>query len=318
MEDKLLIRDRYRGFGIFDKVELRGIMPDNSFYIRPVSPGLEEREYDGNLLLKTDLERLLILNITGMENYIAGVVQTEGGEGNLPEYYKTQAIICRTYTFGHIQRHEGEGFNLCDGVHCQAYKGRCSHESIIYSGTIQTSDLVIIDQDSTLITAAFHSNCGGMTASSKSVWLSDKPYLQPVRDPFCTNHKNSIWQFKISLDDWLNYLIRNGVAGERINSRELSFRQDVRKEYYIVSGVKIPFSKIREDWNLRSSFFDIGISGTEVILEGRGYGHGVGLCQEGAMEMAQSGKNYNTIITFYYRGVSVVEYSTLGNLSGER
>ena len=67
----------------------------------------------------------------------------------------------------------------------------------------------------------------------------------------------------------------------------------------------IPFRKIRDDWKLRSSFFSVRVEGNYIILDGKGYGHGVGLCQEGAMEMALKGKTHQEIIDIYYQDIKI-------------
>ena len=69
----------------------------------------------------------------------------------------------------------------------------------------------------------------------------------------------------------------------------------------------MPLTTIRSDLNLRSTFFSVFVNGDSVILKGRGYGHGVGLCQEGAMEMASKGFSYRDIISFYYSGVIITD-----------
>ena len=68
---------------------------------------------------------------------------------------------------------------------------------------------------------------------------------------------------------------------------------------------------MRSDFKLRSTFFSVYKSGDEVILCGRGFGHGVGMCQEGASEMARKGYNYQQVIQFYYKGVNIVPITTL-------
>ena len=69
----------------------------------------------------------------------------------------------------------------------------------------------------------------------------------------------------------------------------------------------LPFKKIRFDFNLRSSYFSVIDKGSNILFQGRGYGHGVGLCQDGAMEMAIEGKSFEQIIHFYFTGVSIVK-----------
>ena len=83
------------------------------------------------------------------------------------------------------------------------------------------------------------------------------------------------------------------------------FSQEHRKSDYRTGNFFMPLRLIRNDLSLRSTFFSVTVSGDSVILDGRGYGHGVGLCQEGAMAMASKGFTYRQIIGFYYTGVRI-------------
>ena len=285
---------------------MTGINDDAAFKVNPVIPALEEREYDGDIIVSFDINRLLLVNKVRVEQYLAGVVLSEGGPGGLPEYYKAQAILCRTYLYKHINKHIEEGFSLCDGVHCQVYKTRGSQIKDITTAINETAGLVIVDGNSELITAAFHSNCGGQTTNSKDVWLKFFPYFQSIKDPYCQNGNNSNWTRIISVEEWLNYLKENGYSGNDVNSVSFEFKQPVRKTHYIVDDFILPLIKIRNDWNLKSSFFNVNYQDNQIVLKGKGYGHGVGLCQEGAMEMARQGKNFRQIIDFYFRDVRII------------
>jgi stage II sporulation protein D len=87
----------------------------------------------------------------------------------------------------------------------------------------------------------------------------------------------------------------------------LNFSQLSRAAVYRAGTFTLPLRQIRTDLNLRSSFFSLKVEGDSVILKGRGYGHGVGLCQEGAMVMASKGFDYKQIIDFYYTGVRITD-----------
>lgn len=287
---------------------MTGIENDATFKVNPVIPVLEEREYDGDFVASFDINRILLVNHVQIDRYLAGVVLTEGGPGGLPEYYKTQAILCRTYLFKHINNHNGEGFNLCDGVHCQAYKTRGSQNKRIIKALNETSGLVIVDRNSELITATYHSNCGGQTSNSDDVWLKYYPYLKSINDPYCRRGNNGTWKGTISVEQWLNYLRENGYKGNIVNQASFKFSQPVRKTHYWIDDFSLPLKKIRNDWDLRSSFFNIDFEDNQLVFKGKGYGHGVGLCQEGAMEMAHKNKNYSQIISFYYQDVKIKKF----------
>ena len=89
---------------------------------------------------------LKVRNEVELENYVAGVVEMEAGSNHTLEYYKVQAIICRTYALSNLRRHETERYNLCDNVHCQVYKGNNRLNQQITEATLQTKNLVLVDK----------------------------------------------------------------------------------------------------------------------------------------------------------------------------
>lgn len=300
-----------RRLGIFKRVELKSTSDSSFFGLRLVEPNSEIRYYDDNLLLFSALGKLQTINIIDIDKYVAGVVEAEGGIKAQPEYYKTQAVLCRTYALNHLDRHVDEEYHLCDGTHCQAYKGKVTL-FIIFDAARSTHNQVVVDPDSVFIIAAFHSNCGGTTENAENVWLINKPYLKSIKDPYCINSKNARWEYKMTLSDWKNYLLKNGFRiSDKMSPLFFNSIQYTRKKHYVIGNDSITFQKIRTDFKLKSSFFSVEVKGTEVVLTGRGYGHGVGLCQEGAMQMAILGYQYNEIIKFYYRNVFIVDFSNL-------
>jgi stage II sporulation protein D len=91
----------------------------------------------------------------------------------------------------------------------------------------------------------------------------------------------------------------------------MNFEPRTRPKTYTVYGVNIPTTKIRKQFKLRSAWFSISVFKTEVRFTGKGYGHGVGLCQDGAMNMATRGWTYDKIIEYYYKGVKIVNANTV-------
>ena len=251
-----------------------------------------------------DLETIVLINICDVEKYISGVVKAEGGTGRNIEYFKSQAVIARTYMYRYFDKHLSDGYNLCDNTHCQAFNG-LSSDSILNRAALETRGLVILDADSSLIISAFHSNCGGETSSPEDVWLTGKPYLKRVVDPYCIFSRNANWEKRISLNDWLFFIKNMGYTGKYDDPKIFGFSQKSRLTEYKTGAITIPLRTIRSELNLPSTFFSMFPAGDYIIMKGRGYGHGVGLCQEGAMVMAAKGYNYRQIIDFYYSGVLI-------------
>jgi stage II sporulation protein D len=287
-----------------DSLLFRGKSGNDIFSLRMSQKFSVKQNYSGDLSCYPDFGTLLFVNTTDFEKYISGVVMAEGGAGKSLEFYKAQAIIARTYMYKYFDRHSSDGYNLCDNTHCQAFNGLTT-DSVIALATTETRGMVILDKDSVLIMAAFHSNCGGETSSSQDVWLSYQPYLKSISDPYCTSSRNATWQKSISLNEWEHYLQKSAGNNMVNDTTSMNFIQNSRMTDYRSGPVRIPLTTIRSDFNLRSTFFSVYKTGDSVLLRGRGYGHGVGLCQEGAMTMAARGFKFPEIIKYYYSGVII-------------
>lgn len=303
---RLAVKTRNRKAVAADSLSLKGVSENASFSLRLDGASGVKRKYSGDLQCFADLGTILMVNNCKEEEYIAGVVKAEGGGGRNPEYFKTQAVLARTYMYKYKNKHTGDGFNLCDDTHCQAYSGICD-DPVIVRSTLETRGMVVLDSDSVLIISAFHSNCGGETASSEDVWLTSVPYLKRIKDPYCVASRNSYWQKSYPGDKWLNMLKKVSHTGSDITLADTRFAQVSRLADYRAGALNVPLRNIRSELNLRSTYFSVTPSENEVILKGRGYGHGVGLCQEGAMEMASRGFSYRKIIEFYYSGVHIAD-----------
>lgn len=301
---KLAVKERNKPGFTADSVQFTALSPENTFSLRINGASTVRQYYSGNLECLPDLGTIVMINNCNEEEYIAGVVRAEGGTGRHIEYFKTQAVIARTYMYRYLKKHMDDGYNLCDNTHCQAFNGLCT-DTFINQATSETKGQVIVDSDSMLIISAFHSNCGGETSSSADVWLADVPYLQSIKDPWCSGKRNSSWQKTYSGDEWLNMISRVGHTVKPVQLQDIRFIQNTRVADYRAGNVRIPLRDIRSELNLRSTYFSVLPEGSNVVLKGKGYGHGVGLCQEGAMAMAADGFTYNQIISFYYTGVRI-------------
>jgi stage II sporulation protein D len=311
-DGKIWLGDTRGDIGVFERLIVQGADSATVVRLRPVSPRAEARNYEAQVSMSVDINRILLVNRIDEERYIAGVIEAETGQGHTREFYKAKAIICRTYLYGNITKHENEGFHLCDEEHCQAYKGRCRSSQTILPAVTATKDIVLVHRkDMKPILAAYHSNCGGVTESAKNAWQMDLPYLLPVTDRYCRTLRNARWQKTIPLDDWINYLVKNGFKHNPNAATNFGFRQTQRIPNYRAGNITVPVRQIRNDWQLRSTFFSLSVENRNVVFRGSGYGHGVGLCQEGAMEMGRRGFKHDEIIRFYYKNVHLVPVSQM-------
>lgn len=280
----------------------------------------KEKLVTGKLIITALNYELKIINDVYLEEYISGVVESEAGHGSRPEFYKAQSIISRTYALANMHKHEAEGFNLCDQVHCQAFKGKCKSDEVIHKAAFDTRGIVIVDDSLKLITAAFHSNCGGQTANSEHVWTKAVPYLRSVKDSYCSTQPNAVWKKEISYVEWITYLRKYNfpVNDSSCVKNCTTFKQPYRMYCLSSCDKNLPFKSIRMDLNLKSAFFSMErAENGNLMIKGRGFGHGVGLCQEGAMKMAKLGFDYTTILKHYFTSIHIIDMKKLEFFSEE-
>ncbi len=302
--DLLEIRDTLQSYGAFHSVHCKGVSENNVFQVRPVSPPQPAKESDDDLVLTATDFTISLVNYIDLEKYLAGTVESEGGAGAGIEFYKAQAILARTYAVKNFTRHAPQGFNLCDGVHCQAYNGKSRMNPLIYEAALSTKDLVLATKDSTAVTIAYHGNCGGLTSSASMAWNDDLPYLVSVPDPFCTGSAQHEWRKTITLTAWNDYLAKKGIIGSQ--PTDFILTDGARAKYTGPENNPLALATIRNDLNLRSSFFTLEPAGDNMIIHGYGSGHGVGLCQDGAIQMARVGYTYIDILMYYFHNLIII------------
>lgn len=264
--------------------------------------------YDDNLEIHPGYFGIQIINEVRLENYVAAVIEGEAGYQLPPEFYKLQAILSRTYALKNIDRHTDEGFSICDKVHCQVYHHKCTKANI-YEATISTNSLVVVDEELNLINTIFHSNCGGQTCNSEDVWHQNLSYLRCVTDSFCVNSTKAYWKKVIPKAQLNNYFSTRLSTSANINQLYNFCQDEERHIHNHLLSVKL--TQIRRDLALRSTYFYIEDQGDSAVFYGRGYGHGVGLCQQGGIEMANQGYSYVDILKHYYQGILILNRKAL-------
>lgn len=265
------------------------------------------------------------------EDYVAGTALSEvtpaGESPNVVErVYDVQTIVARTYAFAHLGRHRAEGFDLCDSTHCQLYEpsrlGTSRFAADVRRAVDRTAGEVLF-YGARPIDALFHADCGGHTTSPEQVWgTAPLPYLRPASDraPALTHRSWTLTLTREQLRTALNADPKTAVG------RSLkSVKADPTDSSGRVSGVAVSGDKrldIRSDEfrtvvnrqlgpkGIQSTRFTIRPTRTGYVLKGTGFGHGVGLCQLGALARARRDTPIDAILAVYFPGAS------LGKLGG--
>ena len=301
------------GFAAKSRIEVVPERGDGGFRLRDPERKHAERSYPGALQVDLTKGSLALLNKAPLEEYTAGVVSAEAGKEHHQEYYKLQSVSCRTYALTNQRKHVADGFDVCDGVHCQVFHGSNRNDSIAMA-VRATQGLVLVDADIKMIHATFHSNCGGETVNAEDLWSKSERYLRGTVDTFCLSAPHATWEKRMPRSEWTGYLTRRYGFKDTDTAQLqalLDYSPQCRDLYLGNTWPLVPLKHVREDLGLRSTYFTVRSVGDVVVLTGRGFGHGVGLCQEGAMGMAKAGLSYTDILHHYYNEVHLVDLSTL-------
>jgi stage II sporulation protein D len=294
--------------GVFESLMLVPGADPNEFL---VSSGKVDRLYEGILLVRIFDGQLQLINALDIEKYVAGVVEAEGGHVNEFEYFKAQAVLARTYALKNYNKHIREGYNLKDDVSSQAFHGKCylqNRHNILYAVN-ETRGKVLVDESQQLIEGVFHSNSGGHTANSQDVWSKAVPYLQGKPDPYSLAQPAAMWTKRIPAAEVESYFATKLKVQDReaLKAALRNFNQDSRATHFVFGNGKVHLKEVRAHFKLRSTYFNISFEGQNYVFEGRGNGHGVGMSQEGAMEMARLGYCFDEILYFYFSKIRLLD-----------
>ncbi len=293
----------------------------------------QKKKYRG-LLRFVSLQRgLSVLNILPMEEYLKGVVPMEMGVAATEKRYealKAFTISARNYAVMKM-KNQAE-FDVYTDVRDQVYGGADSERVITNRAVNETKSLILkYGQENAIM--FYHAACGGMTEDVGNVFQRQNiPYLKEIKDgnnPNCTLSQTFYWSETYSGEDIIRYLIAadyldnhnynledfrivNRLPSGRVNELLISLI-DIKKQKEEIRIYKnnIRYIIKRNDSNslLRSTMFDVSLkrnnSVLQITINGKGNGHGVGMCQWGAIGLAEQGKNYKYILDFYFRGTTI-------------
>lgn len=273
-----------------------------------INPDLKELTYTGAFEITSVKGEIKLINITDESNYLCGVLKGESGINKPKSFYDAMAVVSRTYMKFYDGRHAKEGFSICDQTHCQVYKGYSFYQP--WLDAVMTTDGIVLKNPDLngYAEAVFHSNCGGMTASAKTVWKNDISVCEVTMDSFCINGKHAIWEKTISMDHFNSTIgISKDMANHDSLCRFIEFcHTGERPQEFKFGNLVVSAVKMRSMFLLRSAWFDVECLTDSVLFSGKGYGHGVGMCQEGAIEMAKQNKDFITILKYYFKRVAIV------------
>ncbi|MGL4370036.1 MAG: SpoIID/LytB domain-containing protein [Spirochaetota bacterium] len=267
--------------------------------------------YRGMAELHNIVGSVCVINLVRLDEYLSSVVPGEMSSTWHAEALKAQAVAARTYAWYHILKKKNDLYDLDATTNFQVYKGMSSESSAAFKAVADTAGQIMTFQNQPIL-SFFHSTCGGSTVDSRYVWSGEPiSYLRDVKCEYCSRSPYYRWDEKLTMPEMKQYISRHyngigqiqGISFERYNGRVVNATVRHRNGMIKMSGND--FRMIFPVKKIKSMYFEAHKHGTDIELKGRGWGHGVGMCQYGAKGMAENGASYKNILQYYYRGVSL-------------
>ncbi len=267
-------------------------------------------------LIRTDDNHLTAVNSINIEDYIKGVMYHEVSHHWPMEALKAQAVAARTYALYSMSNSASKPYDVTNDIYSQVYGGKES-ERYRTGLAVERTAGEILTFNGKILPAYFHATCGGMTEDAGELWGIDILPLKGVPCMFCQNSPHMHWKKNFRLKDIQDALNRKGL--------KISLIKDIgivdRNRSGRINNIKIvdrdggeliikgkDFRELMGPNIIRSNNYDITMQGYYVDINGKGWGHGVGLCQWGAFGMAEQQFTYKQILSYYYPSSLLVDY----------
>jgi len=302
------------------KTEMAGKILGAELRIMPIE-GQERvkfngKEYRGGVYIKLNKDQTLtVIEEVGLEEYLYGVLPLEMGPNWPLEALKAQAVVARTYTLTQLKRFSDSGYDLSADVKSQVYGGSTYDYPAVLEAVRSTSGEVLTYKEK-LVETYYHAACGGHTTSP----LWDDDVIKPLRGvfcKFCRSSANYNWSVTVSNSKVLNYLQSKGLDARKVTGiksvKKNRSGRTLLLKFSTDNGSKTldakEFRSVMGNTQIKSTYFT-GIQRKKdgFRVYGQGYGHGAGMCQDGASEMAKRGRNYKQILDFYYPGSELSDW----------
>ena len=270
---------------------------------------------DGHLLQRLEVatvnrNTLWVVHLP-VDQYLYGVMAAEVPASWPMETLKAQAVASRTYFLFKKLGRRNEAYDVRSDILDQVFKLDAKKYKSIGRAISATHGLVLMsDKDSQIFPAYFHSDCGGGTSGEDKVWRKPTSYNKAVKDPYCKTASKNNWTYYIDRHKLLYTLKKIFYLPEGVELQSILPRLQKASRAYIVDFIfsenivkRISANELRKILGygrLKSTNFEVFSTWRDVVFRGRGFGHGVGMCQWGAQRWARKGKDFRFILKHYY------------------
>jgi len=274
---------------------------------------INDRMFRGKIqLIINDDANLTVVNCIGLEDYVRGILYHEVSHYWPMEALKAQAVVSRTYVIYQMRQNKLKSYDVTSDIYSQVYGGMTSERYRTNEAVEATRGGILTYQNKAFPTY-YSSTCGGHTEDASLLWNIDITPLKGVPCGFCKDSPQFDWHYVLSLEELEDKLINAGFKIRNIKHIEILGRDKSGRitDLKIASDkkdLKVSSKELRNTIGpdiIRSTNFKVSVVGKDVVFEGFGWGHGVGMCQWGAYFMAKQGSTYSQILKYYYPGSNV-------------
>jgi stage II sporulation protein D len=296
-----------------DGVEIDGVRA-GGFRLHSAQPiRLNGREYPAPLEIARAGDGLVVVNEVPLEEYLVGVLRAEASEKWPLEALRAQAVAARTYAAYHRALNGAKPYHIVASTAHQQYAGRVPPGSPIWGAVRETAGQVLL-WEGELFPAFYHTESGGYTEDPRTVFAArNMPALRAVRCEFSAGSPHFYWNLDVRLTDLAEILRVNNVGVGGVTAIEVTERTpSLRASAVTVHGSRGSVQLRGNDFRrmlgydtFKSTLFAVAVDAQWARFSGRGYGHGVGMCQWGAKGMAEQGHTARQILEFFYPGTAL-------------
>jgi stage II sporulation protein D len=302
--------DTVRAVPVGSVIEVDGRQA-TSFRVRSERPiRMNGREYGDMLELVRSGDGIAVVNELPLDDYLVGVLRGEVGERWPAEALRAQAVVARTYAAYQRMLNAGKPYHILASVAHQMFVGRPPRTSAAWAAVSETTGQVL-RWEGEVFPAFYHAESGGYTEDPRTVFAArNMPALKPVRCDFSAGSPHYYWNLDLKLSELTEILRKNDVAVGTVTAVDVTERtSSLRASSVTVRGTRgsarlrgNDFRRMVGYETLRSTLFAVAVESDVVHFRGRGYGHGVGMCQWGAKGMAEQGYTARQILAYFYPG----------------
>ena len=263
----------------------------------------------GRIRVSAGKGQLLAVAVVPLEEYVAAVVSRESPPSFHPEALSALSVAVRTYALQAMEKPRESTHDVVAGVEDQVFEGM-DNVAVVFRKASESTRWEILSWRGEPALAVFHSTCGGKTENAKDAWGKDLKYLRSIGCDDCLDSPARRWDYRMTEKEGKRVALSLGVrANDGLTLAIADRSSSGRASRILISSGKVSrevsaaaLRRAAGYSRVKSLKMEIVPVGNGWVFSGKGYGHGVGMCQWGANGMAKNGKTYREILARYYPG----------------